>query len=90
MGDAKVRLLAEEILALSDGERDELAREVLPLLLSTRPGLQGIDEALRLLPDEDLDTLVERARSRGRDLPEATVAAVIRDALRATRAQSRS
>ena len=42
------------------------------------------------LSDEELDALVERARARGRDLPEEAIAAVIGEALRAVRAQSRS
>jgi len=36
------------------------------------------------------DALVERARRRSQDVPEETVAAVIGEALRAVRAQSRS
>jgi len=71
-------------------ERQQLAEEILPVLLTTRPGLAGIDQALQPLSDEELDALVERARSRGRDLADATAAAVIGEALRAVRAQSRS
>lgn len=56
-----------------------------PLLLTTRQGLAGIDMALDALSDEELDALVERARSRGHDLPDAAVAALIGEALRAVR-----
>lgn len=90
MHQSKVKALTQEILALPEAERQQLAEEILPVLLTTRPGLAGIDQALQSLSDEELDALVERARSRGRDLPDATVAAVIGEALRAVRAQSRS
>jgi hypothetical protein len=36
------------------------------------------------------DALVERARTRARDIPEDAIAALIGEALRAVRAQSRS
>jgi len=45
---------------------------------------------LQALSDQELDALVERARRRSQDVPEETVAAVIGEALRAVRAQSRS
>lgn len=89
MDQSKVKALTQEILALADAERQQLAEEILPVLLTTRPGLAGIDQALQALPDQELDGLVERARHRGRGLPESTVAAVIGEALRAVRAQSR-
>ena len=90
MDQSKVRVLTQEILALPEAERQQLAEEILPLLLVTRAGLEGIDRALQALSDEELDALVERARSRGWDLPDAAVAAVIGEALRAVRAESRS
>ncbi len=90
MATSKVRALAEEILALSEDDRQALAREVLPALLTTRAGLEEIDEALTALSEEELAILVERARVRARDLSEATVAAVIGEALRAARTQGRS
>lgn len=89
MDQSKVKALTQEILALADAERQQLAEEILPVLLTTRPGLAGIDQALQALSDRELDALVERARHRGRGLPESTVAAVIGEALRAVRAQSR-
>jgi len=85
MAQSKVKALTQEILALPDAERQQLAEEVLPLLLTTRAGLAGIDEALQALSDEELDALVERARRRGQDPRDATVAAVIGEALRAVR-----
>ncbi len=85
MDQSKVKALTQEILALPEAERQRLAEEVLPMLLTTRAGLAGIDEALRALSDDELDAVVERARRRGRDLPDATVAAVIGEALRAVR-----
>lgn len=90
MDTTKIKALAQDILALSEGERQQLAQEVLPCLLTTRAGLESIDEALRALPDEDLDAIVERARSRRRDLPEAAIAEVIDEALCAARASRRS
>lgn len=90
MDHTKVKALTEEIMALPDLERQQLAREVLPVLLTTRAGLGSIDGSLQALSDQELDALVERARSRGRDLPDSTLAAVIDEALRAARAQSRS
>ncbi len=86
----KVKALTQEILALAEGERQQLAQEVLPILLTTRAGLEGIDEALRTLSDKELDAIVERARSRGRDLSETAVAEVIDEALRSARASRRS
>ena len=88
MDEVKLRALKQEILELPDGDRQQLAQELLPVLLTTRVGLESIDRVLRSLSDEELDALVERAR--GRDLPEEAIAAVIGEALRAVRAQSRS
>ena len=41
--DPRVQSLIAEIEALSEAERQALAREVRPLLLSTRAGLEEID-----------------------------------------------
>ena len=90
MDTNKVKALTKEILALPEGERQQLALEVLPILLTTRAGLEGIDEALRALSDQELDAIVERARSRRRDLTDPEVAAVIDEALRSARASRRS
>jgi hypothetical protein len=90
MDTARVRSLAREILALSESERQELAREILPALLGTRAGLAEIDAALHDLPDDELRTLVERARRRASDLAEDEVTAIIAEGLRAARAQGRS
>jgi hypothetical protein len=89
MDKAKVKALTSQIKGLQEGERQALAQEVLPLLLATRAGVEAIDEALQGLSDHELDALVERARRRGRDLPEEFVAAVIGEALRAGTASSR-
>jgi putative PIN family toxin of toxin-antitoxin system len=70
-GHLRVRSLAREILALSEPERQEFAREVLPVLLTTRAGLAEIDASLRDLSDDELRALVERARQRASDLSEA-------------------
>lgn len=90
MDEARVRALTREIMALPEEERQGLARELLPVFLTTRAGLEEIDEALGALSDAELDAIVERARSRSRDLPDSTVAAVIGEAIRAVRAQGRS
>jgi len=87
MDTAKVAALKREILALPEAEQQALARELLPELLLTRPGLAQIDEALDALSDEELDGLVERARARG--LSEDTVAAAIAEGLKAARAAGR-
>jgi hypothetical protein len=89
MATSKVRALAEQIRALPDADQQALAQEVLPVLLSTRAGLEAIDRALTTLSDEELDALIERARAQA-DLPETTAAAVIGEAVRAVRAKSRS
>jgi len=89
MDTARVKSLTQAILALPDEERQELAREVLPVLLGTRAGLEEIDEALRDLSDDELRALVERARQRASDLSEDEVAAIIAEGLRAARAQGR-
>ena len=90
MDESKVKTLKQEILGLPEGERQQLAQEVLPLLLTTRAGIESIDRVLGSLSDEELDALVERARRRSQGLSEDAIAAVIGEALRAVRAQSRS
>jgi hypothetical protein len=90
MAARKVESLIQDIKALSDAERQELAREVLPWLLATRAGLQEIDRSLEALPDDELDALVERARARAGTLGDDAVAAIIEEAVRAVRAQGRS
>ena len=90
MDRAKVKSLTQAILALPDEERQELARGVLPALLGTRVGIEAIDRSLEALSDEELDALIERARQRASDLSEDEVAAIIAEAVRAVRAQSRS
>jgi uncharacterized protein (UPF0335 family) len=90
MGTPKLRSLVAEIERLSEAERQELAHEVLPLLLSTRAGLEEIDHSLAALVDEELDAIIERARQRAGALGEEAVAAIIDEAVRAVRAQSRS
>jgi hypothetical protein len=89
MDTVRVRSLAREILALSEPERQELAREVLPVLLTTRAGLAEIDASLRDLSDDELRGLVERARHRANDLSEDEIAAIIAEGLRAARADRR-
>lgn len=89
MATSKVRALAEQIWALPDADQQALEQEVLPVLLGTRAGLEAIDRALTTLSDEELDSLIERARAQA-DLPETAVATVIGEAVRAVRAQSRS
>ena len=88
--DTKVQSLIAEIAALSEAERQALAHEVLPLLLSTRAGLEEIDRSLEALSDEELDTVIERARQRTGPLGDEAVTAIIDEALRAVRAQGRS
>jgi len=90
MEASRVRSLAQEILALPEPEQQELARRVLPVLLGTRAGLEEIHEALRSLSDDELRTLVEKARRRASDLAEDEVAAIIAEGLRAARAEGRS
>jgi hypothetical protein len=89
MDTVRVRSLAREILALSEPERQELAREVLPALLTTRAGLAAIDASLRELSDDELRALVERARQRVSDLSEDEVPAIISEGLWAARADRR-
>ena len=84
-----VESLIAEIEGLSEAERQALAQKVLPLLLTTRAGLEEIDEALRDLSDDELRALVERARRRASSLPEDEVAAIIAEGLHAARAQGR-
>ncbi len=90
MDEARVRALKQEILDLPEGDRQQVAQELLPLLLTTRVGIESIDRVLGSLSDEELDGLVERARRRGQDVSEDAIAAVIGEALRAVRAQRRS
>ena len=90
MGTEKIQSLVTEIEALSEAERQELAHEVLPLLLMTRAGLEEIDRSLETLSDEELDAIIERARQRAGTLGDDAVAAIIAEAVRAVRAQSRS
>lgn len=90
MEASRVRSLAQEILALPEPEQQELARRVLPVLLGTRAGLEEIHEALRSLSDDELRTLVERARRRASDLAEDEIGAILAEGLRAARAEGRS
>ena len=89
MDTVRVRSLAREILALSELERQELAREVLPVLLTTRAGLAEIDASLHDLSNDELRALVERARQRASDFSKGAVAAIISEGLRAARADCR-
>ena len=88
--DTKVQSLIAEIEALSEAERQTLAQEVLPLLLSTRAGLEEIDRSLEKMSDEELDVVIERARHRAGTLGDEALAAIIDEAIRAARAQGRS
>ena len=90
MGAGKVQSLVTEIEALSEAERQELAHEVLPLLLTTRAGLEEIDRSLEALSDEELDAIIERARQRAGTLGDEAVAAIISEAVRVVRTPSRS
>ncbi len=90
MEDVTVEGLKQAILDLPAEQQQQLAEEILPLLLTTRAGVKGIDRVLQALSDEEIDALVERARTRAKDIPEDAIAAVIGEALRAVRAQSRS
>lgn len=89
MAARKVESLIQDIKALSDAERQELAREVLPWLLATRAGLEEIDRSLEALPDDELDALIERARARAGELGDDAVSAIVEEAVRAVRAQGR-
>lgn len=90
MATPKIQSLIHDIQTLSDAERQELAHEVLPWLLTTRAGLKEIDSSLEALSDEEVDALIERARQRAGALGDDTVAAIIGEAVRAVRAQGRS
>jgi hypothetical protein len=90
MAARRVQSLITEIEALSEAERQELAQGVLPLLLTTRADLEEIDRSLEALSDEELDAIVERARQRAGALGDEAVGAIIAEAVRAARAQSRS
>ena len=72
--ETKVQSLVAEIEALSEAERQTLAQEVLPLLLSTRAGLAEIDRSLEALSDAELDTVIERAYQRFLAIHQAVVA----------------
>ena len=90
MDTPQVQSLIAEIQALSEAERQALAGEVLPLLLTTRAGLEEIDRSLEVLSDDELDALIERARERAGALGDAAVTAIIDEAVRAARAHGRS
>ena len=87
--DTKVQSLIAEIEALSEAERHALAQEVLPLLLSTRAGLEEIDRSLEALSDQELDAVIERARQQAGRLGDEAVTVIIDEAIRAARAQAR-
>ena len=88
--ETKVQSLITEIEALSEAERQTLAQGVLPLLLSTRAGLEEIDRSLEALSDEELDTVIDRARQRAGTLGDEAVTVIIDEAIRAVRAHGRS
>jgi hypothetical protein len=88
--DTKVQSLIAEIEGLSEADRQTLAQEVLPLLLSTRAGLEEIDRSLEKMSDEELDAVIERARDRAGTLGDEVVTVIIDEAIRAARTQGRS
>ena len=88
--DTKVQSLIAEIEGLSEAERQTLAQEVLPLLLSTRAGLEEIERSLETMSDEELDAVIERARDRAGTLGDEALTIIIDEAIRAARAQGRS
>jgi hypothetical protein len=90
MATGHVQSLIDEIRALSEPERQELAHEVLPWLLATRAGLAEIDRSLEALSDDELDAMIERARQRASTLGDEAVAAIIDEAVRTVRTQNRS
>ncbi len=85
MAEAKVQQLADEIRMLTEAERQELVAEVLPLLLLTQGSVRAVTHALDVLSTEDLDALVEYARTRNSAIPDTTIATVLHDALHAVR-----
>ena len=87
--DTKVQSLIAEIEGLSEADRQTLAQEVLPLLLSTRAGLEEIDRSLEKMSDEELDAVIERARDRAGTLGDEALTIIIDEAIRAARAQGR-
>ena len=58
--------------------------------MSTRAGLEEIDRSLEALSDEELDTVIERARQWAGTLGNEAVTVIIDEALRAARAHGRS
>jgi hypothetical protein len=90
MAAAKVQQIAHDIRMLTEDERQELVAEVLPLLLLTHGSLRAVTCALDTLSTEELDALVEHARTRNTALPETTIATVLRDALHTTRTPCRT
>jgi hypothetical protein len=90
MAETRVQQIAHDIQMLTEVERQELIAEVLPLLLLTRGSVQAVTRALDTLSTEELDALVEHARTRNTTLPETTLAAVLRDALHTTRTPRRT
>ncbi len=75
-------------MTLTETERRDLAKEVLPLLLLTSEGLEAIDQALHALSEEEPDAILEQARRRNRKMSEQTIATVISETLQAARATS--
>jgi hypothetical protein len=90
MAEARVQQIADAIRMLTDDERRELVAEVLPLLLLTQGSLQAVTCALDTISTEDLDALVEHARTRNAALPETTIATVLRDAFHTARTPRRA
>ena len=88
--DTRVQSLIAEIEALSEAERQVLAQQILPLLLSTRAGLEEVDRSLEALSNQELDAVIERARQRAGRLGDEAVTIIIDKAIRAARAQGRS
>jgi hypothetical protein len=85
MAEARVQQLADEIRMLTGAERQELVAEVLPLLLLTQGSVRAVTYALDTLSTEELDALVEHARTRNSAVPDTTIARVLHDALHAVR-----
>ncbi|MBI4536844.1 MAG: hypothetical protein HY712_02675 [candidate division NC10 bacterium] len=60
MEDARVNSIKQAILDLPAEQQQELAEEILPLLLTTQAAVRGTDPVVQALSDEEVDALVEQ------------------------------
>jgi hypothetical protein len=78
--------LIQHIQKLSEAEKSQLAKQILPMLLRTK----GVSSYFEKLSDAELNAIVEQVRERNKHFKEEEVADVLYETLQEVRASSRA